>query len=399
MEPQLCGVDGCRLLDGHTGRHSVYPVSAWKFMGSKDQDKLDKAGYATPRGGAKGAYQNHVVRSNQVIVPYERKEVAPLDQLGDGYVFRLFPEQYFESAGRPKAEFEGAAAQIKVGKNAFVLYGSHASFEALPPMKNWRLRRLLKNGKEVGERRGHGITDDGHYVLRMPKLGNKPKTYRGPPQGLFAPEYADDNTNFLCRCVLAWLIIHMAKSPYTTTQATHLKAILSAEDLLTDEIWEIRGVFRHGLTACPLCTRFISYGELHEMLSLKEEAALENAGFQVEGATRSTVVNLFHLEPLRYDRLDHTPAAIAWGHATCNTKLGQRKCYSINELASNGEKIGIIREKGIETIGWLSPNWEMIRAPQGAVWIRICSDRGAEHEDPGAVSDLDLVQATIQSGK
>lgn len=287
IEPTLCGQEGCRLLSGHTGGHNRYPVSAWGFMGDKDQDKLDKAGYATPRGGAKGAYQNHVVRSNRVIVPYERKDVAPLDKLTDGYVFRLFPEQYFQSAGNPKAEFLGPKAQVKVGKNAFVLYGSHASYKNLPPIKTWRLRRLLKNGKEVKERRGNDIKDDGHYVLRIPKLGKKAKEHSGPPQGIFAPEYADENTNFLSRCVLAWLIIHTVKSPYTTTQGAHLKAILSAEKLRTDEIWESRGVFRHGLTACPLCTRFISYNQLHEMLSLDDEDALENAGFQVEGATRS----------------------------------------------------------------------------------------------------------------
>ena len=184
--------------------------------------------------------------------------------------------------------------------------------------------------------------------------------------------------NFLCKCVLAWLIIHTVSSPYTTTQAAHLKAILSVEDLRNDETWEFRGVFRHGLTACPLCTRFIKYSELHEMLSLSDEVAIGNAGLQVLGATRSTIVNLFHLEPLQYGRLEHAPSAVAWGHATCNVKLGQRRCYSVSELANVGDKVGIIREQGIETIGWLSPNWEMIRSPKGAVWIKICTDREQE---------------------
>jgi hypothetical protein len=356
-------------------------------MAELDKNKLNKAGFATPRGGAKGAYQNHVVRSNRVIMPFERLVVAPLADFSDGYVIRLFPEQYFQSTKVPKPEFLVQDAMVRVGENAFVLYGSHASYEALPPMDNWRPRRLIKDGVEVTERRGNNVEDEGHYVLRMPKLGNKLNRVVGPPQGIFAPEYADENTNFLCRCVLAWLIVHAVRSPYTTTQAAHLKAILVAEELRNDETWEFRGVFRHGLTACPLCTRFISYPELHEMLLLDDEEALENAGLQVEGATRSTIVNLFHLEPLRYDRLDHVPSAVAWGHATCNTKLGQRRCYSVAEMTNEGEKVGLIKEQGIETIGWISPNWEMIRSPRGAVWIRICSDRGQEHGDVGAVAD------------
>jgi hypothetical protein len=124
------------------------------------------------------------------------------------------------------------------------------------------------------------------------------------------------------------------------------------------------------------------------MLLLNEEIGLENAGMQVEGATRSTVVNLFHLEPLRYDRLDHTPSAVAWGHATCNTKLGQRRCFSVSEVIRDGEKVGLIKEAGIETFGWISPNWEMIRSPRGAVWIRICLDRNSDGEIDRGISEV-----------
>ena len=39
------------------------------------------------------------------------------------------------------------------------------------------------------------------------------------------------------------------------------------------------------------------------MVSFDEMGGAENAAGQVEGATRSTIVNLFHLVPLRYDSL------------------------------------------------------------------------------------------------
>ena len=39
------------------------------------------------------------------------------------------------------------------------------------------------------------------------------------------------------------------------------------------------------------------------MLVLDEEDGLENAGLQVAGATRSTIVNLFHLDFVCFDPL------------------------------------------------------------------------------------------------
>jgi len=75
----------------------MYPTAAWGFMVEKDKDKLDKAGFATPRGGSKNGYQNHVVRSNQVIIPYEKRNIVPTEAYQDGYVYRLLPEQYFQA--------------------------------------------------------------------------------------------------------------------------------------------------------------------------------------------------------------------------------------------------------------------------------------------------------------
>ena len=189
----------------------------------------------------------------------------------------------------------------------------------------------MKNGQEV-EERGSGATDEGHYVLRLPTLGQRPARDEGPPQGLFATEYSDEETNFLCKCVLAWLIIQTVGSPYTLTQAGHLKAILQSEGLNTVADYENHGSVRHGLCCCPLCMRFIKYEELHKIVSFEEAAGLENAGLQVVGATRSTIVNLFHIEPLIYHALVHVPGNVAWGHAVCNTRLGQRKCFSLAEL-------------------------------------------------------------------
>ncbi|MEW5987756.1 MAG: restriction endonuclease [Chloroflexota bacterium] len=343
-------------------------------MHQKDKDKLTKAGFATPRGGDKGAYQNHVLRSNKVIVPYERLRFAPLESYNDGYVIRLYPEQYFSAAGVVKETFiDGEGAWIRVGENAFVLYRTHEGFNRFPPLDNWSVRSLLRDGITVKER-VRDVVDVGHYVLRLSALGNLPRRNEGPPQGIFAPEYADQETNYLSQCVLAWLIIHAVDSPYTTSQSTHLQAVLAEEGLLDPTEYEATGVMRHGLCECPLCLRFIRYDELHEMVEFDDAVGNENAAAQVEGATRSTIVNLFHLSPLRYDTIAHIPQSVAWGHAVCNSRLGQRQCVSLAEIIAMGLKVGIIRTEGIETFGWITDDFKTIRSPNGAVWIQLNGD-------------------------
>ncbi len=88
----LCTVNGCRRLVAHTGDHDPYPTKAWDFLAEKDKKKIIKAGFATPRGGEKGAYQNHVDRSNKVILPFERMVGVNLGNFCDDYVIRLFPD-------------------------------------------------------------------------------------------------------------------------------------------------------------------------------------------------------------------------------------------------------------------------------------------------------------------
>lgn len=372
MGPNICSGEECRLKASHRGKHNPYPAEAWGFFDDKDKNKLTKAGFATPRGGRKGAYQNHVLRSNRVIIPYERIGDVDLTRFEDGYVIRLFPHQYFSEAHKPHAALL-QSGEIRVGENAFILYRSRESYESLPPMPNWQVRRLTKEGKEVGKR-GSQVIDDGHYVLRLPRSGANSKVEEGPPQGIFAPEYANPTHNYLSKCMLAWLIIRSYGSPYTTSQARYLRQILRLEGLDSEDILERQGITRGGVTSCPLCLRLISYSELHEMVTFEEENALENASLQIEGATRSTIVNLFHMEPLVYQTGNHSPDKIAWGHAICNTRLGQRRCYSLKELQEMQLKIGIIREDSIDTFGWISEDELMIRSPGGAVWIQLHGD-------------------------
>jgi len=374
----LCSTGNCRRLAGHRGKHNNYPVEAWGFLEEKDAKKVNKAGYATPRGGSKGAYQNHVNRNSRVIIPYEKLPDVELDNYADGYVIRLFPDDYFASAGQPKAEFVNNPDAPEVGKNAFVLYRSHDAYERLPPLKSWKIRGLEKDGIPVSSR-NRGAVDTGHYVLRMPKadalrLANS----SGPPQGIFAPEYAEAEVNYLAKTMLTWLTVHTNGSPYCSTQALHVKAILDAERLLEDEKHRHLGMIRNGHTCCPLCLRIIDYCQLHNMVTFADTIGLDNAGAQVTGATRSTEANLFHLVPLVYASLQHQPLSIGWGHATCNTLLGQRRCYSLAELQDMDIKVATLSDGEVLTFGWMSENGRMIRGPYGATWVMLSDDMTSE---------------------
>lgn len=375
--PQLCLDGACLRVKGHEGAHDPRPSEVWGFFGEADLNKINKAGYATPRGGDKGAYQNHVYRNNRVIVPFEHIDQVDLTKFTDGYVIRLFPNQYFESPGNAKQLFSQPGSPI-VGQNAFVLYRSHASLADFPPPPNWEIRRLSRDGDPV-TRRGPRAIDAGEYVLRLSNVGtDRPKRDAGPPQGIFAPEYAPAQTNYECQAMLAWLIVHARTSPYTTSQALHLKAVLDHSALLGDRL-ERAGVTRNGLSICPLCLRVIDYAELHDSVDFQQVDGLLNAALQVEGATRSTKVNLFHLEPLVYETLNHRPTSVAWGHAICNTLLGQRHCFSLVELQEAGRKIGFIDEDDqLVTFGWMSADYRMIRSPHGAVWVQLSEEMTEE---------------------
>ncbi|AIM16524.1 Type II restriction enzyme BstXI [Bacillus sp. X1(2014)] len=372
MAITLCDINGCRLERGHTGKHNKFPEFVWTSQfNKKDIDKVNKAGYATPRGGDKGAYQNHVYRNNKVIIPFERLENVNLNNYQDGYVIRLFPNQYFESAGVVKPEFLQPNSFVKVGDNAFILYRTHSSFEELPPLPDWEVRHLKKNGNIV-TRRSKDVIDAGHYVLRLSSISNKKERKEGPPQGIFAPEYANAETNYLSKAFLAWLIIKTQNSPYNEEQFQHLRAILISHNLINISQLEEKAILKNGITCCPLCEQIIFYEQLHEMVSFEGASGLANSQEQVEGATRSTSVNLFHMVPLVYETLEHKPDQIAWGHAICNTRLGQRECLPLSRLKQEGTPVGLLDEdSNLEVLGWISKDKQFIRTENGEVWIKI----------------------------
>lgn len=385
---KLCNDANCNLPKDHKGKHEFCCKGAWtkKFL-KKDIDKINKAGYCTPRGGDKGGYQNHVDRDNRVIIPFEKLKDVNLNNYQDGWIIRLFPSQYFESKGKIKdcfnhkigvkdKEKNSEYIKIKVGKNAFVLYRTFEDLENFPPLKNWKVRYLVKKDKKTKKlcetkRRGKNVHDKGQYILRISAKGKNHARKEGPPQGIFAPEYANKRENYLCQAVLAWLTINTLNSPYDPKDFLYLQAILNKHNLLKSNHYENQYIMHNGITTCPLCQQPINYKELNENISLENEEGLENSQMQVKGSTRSTEVNLFHMVPLCYEELEDIPTQVAWGHAVCNTRLGQHRCYSYQELLKQKEKIFIYKGGKKTFLGYINQSKKFIRSQKGDVWIRI----------------------------
>jgi hypothetical protein len=128
-----------------------------------------------------------------------------------GYVVRLLPDQFFSDAKKPRPEFLKKNPPVTVGKDAFVLYRTHDDLKNFPPMPEWEVRYLVREGQKV-EDRGGGAEDRGHYVLRIAAITKaRTKRHDGPPQGIFAPEYTDRETNYFCKCV--WNSTCIATAP------------------------------------------------------------------------------------------------------------------------------------------------------------------------------------------
>lgn len=367
---ELCDAHpDCLLRKGHTGKHCSTPTQVWsKKFTEKDKYKINKAGTATPRGGEQNGYQNHVSRTNKVIIPYEKLSTVPISEFKDGYNIRLYPDQYFESNSTVYEIFMQEDCQIKVGENAFILYRNELDLRKFPPLEDWVPRYLELDG-EVVDSRSSKVIDKGHYLCRFgsKKLNNI--INEGAPQGIFAPEYADEKTNFLSKAVLAWLLIKTKDNPYDESDFCHLRAILEKFNLINEQTLSSNHIIKNGYSCCPLCGEIISYNELHQMVDLTNKQGLANAQEQQNGITRSTEVNLFHISPLTFKSLEHKPSKIAWGHATCNTLLGQRTCLSLDQVKRENKEV-IIKNFN-SSIGWMSKDNKFIRSENGDVWVKI----------------------------
>lgn len=357
--------DGAKCLKqkGHLGACHRFP-SVWTDIdhdpGDKTRKKIIKAGFATPRGGDKGGYQNHVSRSSRVIIPFEHASRVDFANYEQGAVVRLTVPQaailiagneLYESREYLEIELENER------QRAFVLYRSQEELSVLPIKKKWIPCGHRIDGVESARRSSSG-EDYGHYLARIPR-GLK----TGIQQGIFAPEYVGKQENYLCQVFLTFLAYKTIGQP-SDSNLSHVEEILNEFNVLDLDRLMMRAILsdKHE-TICPLCMRPIESHELHEAIDPSQVPGLANSGVQL-AETRSTLVNLFHLEPLLYEKvLGHNVENVAWGHAHCNTLLAQRKSHSLNELRALGSTVD-------EDLYWNSDR-SFIRSSNHRAWVAV----------------------------
>jgi hypothetical protein len=82
------------------------------------------------------------------------------------------------------------------------------------------------------------LIEEEKALLTAVITGNRGEIIEGPPQGIFAPEYCDEENNFLSKCLLAWLITRTIDSPYLAVQGEWLEDILHDEGILDSALFE-----------------------------------------------------------------------------------------------------------------------------------------------------------------
>ena len=130
-------------MSGHTAGCDG-SVSVWNNIGhdplNRTKKKIIKAGFATPRGGDKGGYQNHVSRSSRVIIPFEHAAKVDFNNYEQGAVVRVTIPQALQLLKSGDLFEEKDYLQVKVNnqaQRAFLLYRSLRDMEDLPIKKKW----------------------------------------------------------------------------------------------------------------------------------------------------------------------------------------------------------------------------------------------------------------------
>ena len=361
----------CNKINNHKGSCDKFSRDAISFLNQKDFDKVSKSGYATPRGGDKGGYQNHVYRTGKVIIPYEKfKNINPNIYKG-GWVVRLFVNQAFNQNGKLNI-IKNQFVNLVIGENCFVLYRSYEELSKFPPLSNWSTREHFSKDNKKSKTRTFDGYDKGHYILRIPALGGstkvtKKKKYEGIAQGFFAPEYSTPEFEYLVRLQLVFLIFQSENNPYTKNQSLHIKKILKKYNYADIKRFKYYGAIdKNEKLACPLCLKKIKYNDLHRTADYTENSQSGNAVIQNTYTTRSTQVNVFHMRPLVYGSIEHKPYQVFWGHHHCNTNLGQNRCFSLEEI-KQFKKYGKIKKEKI----FADNSNSSIRDEKGNYYIKI----------------------------
>ncbi len=267
-------------------------------------------------------YQNRVLRASTVLIPYNYIEqcyttVGELPTYKNGYIVLISPEDYF-TAMDIKSDFKKRG--LELGQNTLIFYETREQWNTYNPDSKG-LRAADKRTAPLG----------GKYVARIPGTTSSSKsnriargysTTRSKGAGIRVYEYADSDTIEQCKLQLEGLFWHCIDSTEVVLQngmnaddaKKRKEGIITKcnENQLLDlsRLNKLRIIDENNRTICPLCLEELSsQGFFDKMAQAKGRLVLD---------LTITQLNLFHIDELRIDSLNHRPYNLGWGHHHCN---------------------------------------------------------------------------------
>ena len=285
---------------------------------------LDRKIYKT--GQTRGAdddaiFQNRVSRNSTVLIPYAYADACAAGSdrpaYENGFIVLLSPTEYFETPGVVTSLGENG---LVLGKNALVFYERRRDWVAHDPdVLGWTSatqRTDPLGGQYVARVAATTSATEGERIVR----GFDATSMKGA--GIRVYEYAGNETISACRLqleVLFWLcddsqetvlINGMTESDAETRRNDTFAKARDAGLLDLDKLRQCGTVNAGGVAVCPLCRE--------ELRAAGFFSRLQQAEGRLVHDLTVTQINLFHVEELRIDTLNHRPYNLGWGHHHCN---------------------------------------------------------------------------------
>lgn len=296
-------------------------VPAWTYktgLPTEIGTKLYKTGQ-TRGADDDQIYQNRVLRSSTVLIPFEQwRGGALLSSVGfeNGYIVLASPEQlYLNDAPIARPDLpEG----LELGRNLLLFYETRTQLDRYSPA-TLNLSPATSRTAPLG----------GQYVARVSNTTSREQnairegfttgTLKGA--GIRVYEYASAVELEATRLQLAFLawrtpgVMELASAAGTADPLLCKELVDRAchEKGLADfaRLQEARILNADEVTICPLCLKPITATEL----ASREKQA---EGREVHDLT-ITAANLFHIKELRVGQYNHERYNLGWGHHHCNT--------------------------------------------------------------------------------
>ena len=263
-------------------------------------------------------YQNRVLRSSTVLIPFEQWRDGALFSVNfeNGYIVLASPEQYY--LDDPPNARPDLPAGLEIGQNLLLFYETRTQLNKYSPDRLDLLPATSRTAPLGGQyvARVANTTSQGQNAIRE---GFTSGTLKGA--GIRVYEYASAAELEATRLQLAFLA-------WRTPGIMELAAAVGTEDPLlckelvdkachekglaeTARLQEARVLNADEVTICPLCLKPITAIELASREKQAEGRAVHDLTI--------TAANLFHIKELRVGQYNHQRYNLGWGHYHCNT--------------------------------------------------------------------------------